>query len=130
MAEAGNGIAFFLRLERKVWQALVSGDMAADAALLEEGFLGVYETGFADRAAHFGQLARGPSVARFTLHEPQLLALGTGLVLLAYRAEYVRVGATDDDAEGMYVSSIWRAHGQRWRNIFSQDTPEGTRAPV
>lgn len=117
-----------LALERGVWQALVDGDARADRAALAEDFLGVYSTGFADRADHVGQLATGPTVARFALSEARLVGLGQDRVLLAYRAEFTRVGK--HAAEAMYVSSIWEARGGVWLNTFSQDSAVDAPPPV
>ncbi len=121
-------LAFFLALETRVWQALVDGDAAADAALLDPDFLGVYTTGFAGRDDHTGQLAGGPTVASYAIDGARLLPLGPGRALLAYRATYTRVGQTEQEA--MYVSSIWAEKAGRWINIFSQDTADGGPAPV
>ncbi|MEM0945310.1 MAG: nuclear transport factor 2 family protein [Pseudomonadota bacterium] len=111
-----------LALERRVWEALLAGDGAADRALLSEDFLGVYPSGFSDRAGHCGQLAAGPSIAAYEITQARLITLGEGLVLLSYHARYTRAhpGATP---ETMYVSSIWQRKGATWQNIFSQDTP-------
>lgn len=117
-----------LALERAVWQALVTGDAAADEALLEEGFVGLYATGFADRAEHSGQLSDGPTVAGYRLSEARLLDLGPGVVLLAYRAEFLRVARSEWEA--MYVASVWREGLDGWRNVFSQDTAADGVAPV
>ncbi|GHE00474.1 hypothetical protein U879_12585 [Defluviimonas sp. 20V17] len=117
-----------LGLERRVWAALVAGDAAVDAELLEDGFLGLYTTGFADKAEHVGQLANGPTVLRYALSGSRVLELAPGVVLHAYRAEFTRVGQSTPEA--MYVASVWRRGAQGWRNIFSQDTPEGGLAPV
>ncbi len=106
--------------ETLVWGALVTGDAASDEALMDQGFLGVYPSGFATRACHVGQLADGPSVATFTILEPRVMSLGPDTALLAYRAEYTRPGGSP---EAMYVSSIWRRRDEGWVNIFSQDTP-------
>ena len=40
----------FVRLETRVWQALVDGDPEADARMLSDDFLGVDPAGFSDRA--------------------------------------------------------------------------------
>jgi hypothetical protein len=56
------------------------------------------------------------------------MPLGPGRVLLAYRAEFTRVGGSRPEA--MYVSSIWEARGDQWLNIFSQDSMESDVAPV
>lgn len=120
--------AFFLELERRVWQALADGDAAADTALLAPDFLGVYSTGYSNRDGHAAGLAQGPTVDAYTLAEPRLLPLGPGRVLLAYRADYRRVGASDSEA--MYVSSIWEDRDGTWLNVFSQDSATDAPAPV
>lgn len=120
--------AFFLALETRVWQALVDGDPAADAALLAPDFLGVYSTGFATHADHTGQLAHGPTVAAFRLSDARLLPLGPGRALLAYRADYTRTGTTEPEA--MYVSSIWEDRAGTWLNTFSQDSSADAPPPV
>ena len=120
--------AFFTDLETRVWQALVDGDAAADAALLADDFLGVYSTGFSGRDGHADQLSNGPTVADFTLSQARTMPLGEGRVLLAYRADYRRTGAAVPEA--MYVSSIWERRGDAWLNTFSQDSNAADPAPV
>ena len=110
----------FIALEQRVWQALVDGDAEADAELLLPEFLGVYPSGFSDRAGHVGQLSNGPTVSRFKLSEARILPVGLSHVLLCYRARFARVGS---DEEEMYVSSLWVRRQGEWRNVFSQDTP-------
>lgn len=114
-------LAEILALEQAVWQALVSGDAAADAALLAPEFLGVYPSGFSGRDDHAGQLDNGPRVERYALSDARLLRLGADHVMLCYRADYRWTGA--DAGAAMYVSSLWRRDGAGWRNLFSQDTP-------
>lgn len=108
-----------LARERAVWQALVDGDAAADAALLTDDFLGVYASGFAGRVDHVGQLADGPTVRSFEIGEARLVPLAEGLALLSYRADWIRANGRTDAA---YISSIWRAADGAWVNVFSQDT--------
>ncbi|WP_370253127.1 DUF4440 domain-containing protein [Nioella sp.] len=110
-----------LACETRVWEALVAGDRAADEAALSADFLGVYPDGFAGKAEHCGQLAAGPTVARFRLRQARVMALGSDYVLLSYHAAYVRAG--QEAEEEMFVSSIWRRAGTGWVNVFSQDTP-------
>jgi len=107
-------------VERQVWDALVMGDQKADAALMDEEFLGVYPTGFATRACHVGQLDAGSTVASYELAEVTARPLGRDHALLAYRATFSRPGGSP---QAMYVSSIWRREGAGWINVFSQDTP-------
>lgn len=110
-----------ITLEMQVWEALVSGDGAADAKHLSDGFLGVYPDGFASKADHTGQLDTGPTVQRFEIEDTRIKHLGPDHVLLSYRATFTRTARTK--AEVMYVSSIWERTDGTWINIFSQDTP-------
>ena len=116
-----------LAAETAVWQALATGDAAADAALLAPGFLGVYPTGFAGRDDHAGQLAHGPTVAAWRIEDARLLAPVPDLALLAYRAVFRRTGRAEE--EMMFVSSLWQRQGGAWINLFSQDTPAGAAVP-
>lgn len=118
-------LAVLLRLERAVWDALVSGDARADADLLADDLVGVYPTGFDDRAGHAGQLAAGPTVAEYDLADARLVPVAHDAAIVAYRARYRRPGA--DEHEEMFVSSLWCRRGDRWVNAFSQDTPVGGR---
>lgn len=112
-----------INLERQVWDALVTGDVGADSRLLSNDFLGVYASGFSDRAGHVGQLDAGPSIATYDLTDLRLLTPGPGLAMLCYRADFVRMGSST--LESMLVSSLWKQTGAAWRNIFSQDTTVG-----
>lgn len=112
-----------LELERAVWRALVEGTPDADERLLADDFLGVYPTGYADRAAHVGQLAGGPTVAEYELSDARIVPIGADAALLVYRAGYRRTGSGVHAA--MYVSSLWCRREDRWVNTFSQDTPVG-----
>ncbi len=109
-----------LACERAVWDALVTGDAAADAAALDDGFYGVYSTGFAGKADHVAQLADGPTIATYELSGARVMPLGHDHALLSYRSDYLRTGRTE--REVMFVSSVWRRDADRWRNLFSQDT--------
>ena len=109
--------------EVKVWEALVKGDPQADGAMLTEDFLGVYTSGFSDRAGHMAELSDGPTMAEYRLSEAQLKWLGKKRVTLSYRADYRKPGS--EAWEAMYISSIWELRDGRWLNSFSQDTPAG-----
>jgi len=122
-AAAPPDVAYFVALERRVWQALAEGDREADLDLLDADFLGVYPSGFADRADHAGQLAAGPSIDRYSISAPRLLVLSADAVVLSYRADFTRPGTQGTPAaQTMYVSSVWARRGERWRNVLSQDT--------
>jgi hypothetical protein len=114
-----------IRREAQVWAALVAGDVAADASLLADDFLGVYASGFAGKTDHTDQLLDGPSVAAFDLSEMRVLELTPQVVLLSYRARLVRPqgsSGSPGEPEEMYVSSVWQRRDGRWCNVFSQDT--------
>ncbi|MBW4710188.1 DUF4440 domain-containing protein [Roseobacter sp. YSTF-M11] len=110
-----------LPCETAVWEALVKGDAAQDAAALDETFLGVYPDGFATKHEHVAQLANGPTIRWFSITDARSMALGQGFALLSYLAIYQRV--TRETPEQMFVSSIWRREGDTWIGVFSQDTP-------
>ena len=45
-------LAELAKCEEQVWEALVTGDQQADAAALDDSFLGVYPDGFSGKDAH------------------------------------------------------------------------------
>jgi hypothetical protein len=108
-------------LEAEVWEALRAGDAAADVALLSPDFLGVYPSGFATRSDHAGDLTGGPTVSEYSIHDARLLVVADGHLMLSYRAVSRR--APDAEPETQYISSLWSRIGDRWLNVFSQDTP-------
>ena len=110
--------------ERRVWDALVSGDAETDAALLDPAFLGVYPTGFARREDHLAQLDEGPSISSYSLSDFRVLQMGQDHAALSYLAEFQR--PRGGLGEKMYVTSIWERRAEDWINIFSQDTPVRT----
>ena len=114
-------LAALLEVETAVWEALKRGDAGADAAALSDDFLGVYPDGFAGKADHTGQLEGGPTVLSYRLSDMHTRAFGDDHALLAYRADYRRAAAAEEEA--MFVSSIWRRTETGWINVFSQDTP-------
>ena len=112
-----------LACETRVWDALVTGDSAADSAALAEDFLGVYPDGFSGKADHVAQLAAGPSVQRYSLSDVRIVPLGEDHAAISYCADFTGLGKTE--ASRMYVTSIWHRAGAGWINILSQDTPAG-----
>jgi hypothetical protein len=108
-------------MEARVWEALRTGDAAADVALLSPDFLGVYPSGFATRSDHAGELVDGPTVSEYSIHDARLLVVAEGHVMLSYRAMSRR--APDAEPEAQYISSLWSRREGRWLNVFSQDTP-------
>ena len=114
------GLAGLLALETRVWEALKTGDRAADLAALTETFVGVYPTGVSDREGHAGQFADAPTVEAYEIREARAQVYAPDLAMLIYLARYKRPG--ENWAE-MWISSLWKDEGDAWRNLFSQDTP-------
>lgn len=106
--------------ETAVWDALVSGDRAADEAMLADTFLGVYSDGFVDKSDHVSQLNDGPTIADFALSDLKVQTLGADHGVLSYRADFTRIGSVVPEV--MYVSSIWERRKDGWINVCSQDT--------
>lgn len=123
-----------LALERRVWRALRTGDQDLDESMLSQDFLGVYPSGFSDRADHVEQLADGPTVHDVHLSEARLVQLAEGQVLLSYRADWRAPRSVGSDQPGparaMYITSIWSRRAGGWINTFSQDTPTDPQAEV
>lgn len=121
IAPEGARLEDILALEEKVWQALADGDPQADGQMLSEDFLGVYPSGFSDKAGHCGQLEAGPVMAEYRLSAAQLRCVSQDAVLLSYRADYRPAGS--EEWQAMLISSLWERQADGWINSFSQDTP-------
>ena len=80
--KTSTDVAEFLELETTVWQALVTGDRDVDSASLHDNFVGLYPTGYANKAEHVDQLADGPTVAEFLLEEARLIPVSDDAALL------------------------------------------------
>lgn len=98
----GNLLSEIAGFERRVWDALVAGDKAADLALLHPDFIGVYSDGFANRDAHSGQLDHGPGIRCYDLDQITTVPLGEGHALITYRATFQR--GAPHRPEVMFVS--------------------------
>ena len=118
-----NNLNFFVELEREVWEALKNGDSEADARLLSDDFLGVYETGFSTKEEHVSKLLNGPLISEYQIKNPRLLCLGEKIVSLTYSAIMIPIGNQHNRSHCLYhITSIWEHRDARWINIFSQDT--------
>ncbi|MEY2425941.1 MAG: hypothetical protein QOI61_1513 [Actinomycetota bacterium] len=120
---AQPSLEFIVQRESQVWDALVHGDAAADEAMLAPDFLGVYATGFADRATHAAQLVNGPTMASYEISAARMVTISDSAVLLCYRATYRPLLQGEAGAAAtMYISSLWTESDGEWLNLFSQDT--------
>jgi hypothetical protein len=111
----------FVALETQVWEALRTGDPAADARLLSDDFVGVYSFGIAGKENHTAVLANGPVVESYEIHGARLIVLTDDHVMLCYRAVFVGVGESAPTSSN-YISSLWSRRDGEWLNVFSQDT--------
>ena len=106
---------------------LVDGDGKAADRLLSSDYLGVYTTGFSDRAAYIAALADGPFAASFELSQSRIFVLSETAVMYSYRADFRSQPNGSDEA--MYISSLWCLRDGEWVNVFSQDTPSENANP-
>ena len=102
--------------------------------MLSDDFLGVYPSGFSDRAGHVGQLTDGPTVYDYLVTEARMTSLAGDQILLSYRADWRPPLDAGFDRPGparaMYITSIWSHRAGGWINTFSQDTPTEPRPEV
>jgi hypothetical protein len=111
----------FERLETAMWTSLVEGDGSAADRLLSSDYLGVYTTGFSDRADYIAALANGPIAASFEISKSRIFVVSDTAVMYSYRAHFK--SRQDGPTEVMYISSLWCNRSDGWVNVFSQDTP-------
>jgi hypothetical protein len=118
-----TGLDVALALEDAVWQALRQGDAQADARLLADDFVGVYESGVSDKAGHVEQLRSGPVVASYAIERPRLLLQTPDVLVLTYTStsRHPAQPAHEPDRT-LFVTSIWCQRDGHWVNVFSQDT--------
>lgn len=109
-------------LERALHAPPVRADRERLAALLDEDFSEIGSSGQC--------YGRAAALAEIPLERAQLLIeseqfavrlLADGLAQVRYRSRY----HVDGQAQRWVLrSSLWRRHGQRWRMLFHQGTPE------
>ena len=111
----------------QVWEALKKGDVNADANLLSDDFLGVYEDGISSKEDHLEQLRNGPIISCYEIGSSQLVQLGPEIVSLTYSATTTFLKTEAQDTQILlYITSIWARRLNKWVNIFSQDTKGNT----
>lgn len=110
-------------MEKQVWEALKNGDVNADANLLSDDFLGVYETGVSSKEDHLEQLRNGPVISSYEMGSAHLIQLSPEIVSLTYSATAIFLKNEAQDTQNLfYITSIWARRLNKWVNIFSQDT--------
>ena len=110
-----------LSLIVQVFKDLVEGNPRADRALPGPDLLSVYPPGSANRDDHVGRFADAPTMAQFELFGIKLRVQALDVVLLTYRADYVR--SDGKKGELMLISFLSKRCHDVWINCFSRDTP-------
>lgn len=109
-------------LERALHTPQVRGDRARLAELLDEDFSEIGSSGQC--------YGRDAALAEIPLERAQVLIeseqfavrlLADGMAQVRYRSRYHVEGHAQ---RWVLRSSLWRRHGQRWRMLFHQGTPE------
>jgi hypothetical protein len=115
--------SFFIEMERGVWEALKNKDKAADARLLADDFVGLYDTGFATKSDHVNQMDSKYSIESYSVHDARVFRLSPTIVLLLYKAICKGSGEWEQYCSRPdFASSLWVERDGRWLNLFSQDT--------
>lgn len=109
-------------LERALHAPQVRGDRASLAALLDEDFSEIGSSGQCygrDAALQEIPLERAQVLIESEQYAVRLLA--EGLAQVRYRSRY-HVGG--EAQRWVLRSSLWRRHGDGWRMVFHQGTPQ------
>ena len=109
--------------EVQVWEALKNKDKTADRKFLDDHFVGVYRDGFGTAAEHVAQIDDVYQLTGYQLDNVRVFNVSAAAVMIVYRATCQATGTwVADCAQPLYISSLWIRHGERWVNVFSQDT--------
>jgi hypothetical protein len=114
---------FFIAKEREVWDALMKKDKAADAGLLADDFVGLYDTGFGTKSEHVNQMDDHYAIDSYTIQDARILRLSAEAALVLYKSTCTGSGEWKQYcAKPVYVSSLWVRRAGHWLGLFSQDT--------
>ncbi|MBH1552857.1 nuclear transport factor 2 family protein [Stenotrophomonas maltophilia] len=109
-------------LERALHAPPVRADRERLAALLDEDFSEIGSSGQCyGRAAALAEISLERTQVLIESEQFAVRLLADGLAQVRYRSRY----HVDGQAQRWVLrSSLWRRHGQRWRMLFHQGTPE------
>ncbi|WP_439447884.1 DUF4440 domain-containing protein [Stenotrophomonas sp. ATs4] len=109
-------------LERALHTPQVRGDREYLAALLDEDFSEIGSSGQCyGREAALQEIPQERTQVLIESDQYVVRLLGEGLAQVRYRSRY----HVDGQAQRWVLrSSLWRRHGQGWRVVFHQGTPE------
>ncbi|HIE1097809.1 MULTISPECIES: DUF4440 domain-containing protein [Stenotrophomonas] len=109
-------------LERALHTPQVRGDRARLAELLDEDFSEIGSSGQCyGRAAALAEIPLERAQVLIESEQFAVRLLADGLAQVRYRSRYHVEGLAQP---WVLRSSLWRRHGQRWRMLFHQGTPE------
>jgi len=118
---------FLIAKENEVWEALKNKDKSADAQLLADDFVGLYDTGFGNKSEHVKQMDDSYTLEEYAIRDPRVLRLSPTMSLLLYESTCKATGDwVPYCSRPVYVSSLWTERDGRWLNLFSQDTQSDT----
>ena len=109
-------LAEITKLERDMWEAWRSHDLAALRALTSSDYVTVNEFGrstWAEVKAGFADA----SVSGFTLGEMNTIRVSRDVVLISYPAEIHGTYKGADISRKVNECSVWRREKGRWRNL-------------
>ncbi|TFZ46857.1 nuclear transport factor 2 family protein [Stenotrophomonas maltophilia] len=109
-------------LERALHTPQVRGDREYLAALLDEDFSEIGSSGQCyGRKAALQEIPQERAQVLIESDQYVVRVLAEDLAQVRYRSRY----HVDGQAQRWVLrSSLWRRHGQRWRVVFHQGTPE------
>jgi hypothetical protein len=110
-----------ITLEKRVWEAVFSQDVAHYQALVADDALMVIG-GMRSTGAQEAQVLEQIKFPAYELSEFQVIVLGDDIVLLHYTATFTGGHSSPSDFSGSYyVSSIWKRRQNGWQLVFNQD---------
>lgn len=113
--------AFFINLEKQLWQALTAGDKTGFAALLADDVALVAVDGVrrnkTEYLARMPQFTIGPS-QQYNFH---VVHLNNAASVVNYTAEISGTSNGQPLAAKLCISSTWCKRGDAWQIVFTQD---------
>jgi hypothetical protein len=110
--------------ERQLWNAWKAKDGSTFDRTLDPNAVTVGEKGVMDRAASIKEITAGNcQVQNFTLADTKVTQIDKDTALLTYKAHQ---DATCDGKKippDVYVSTLYKKHGDKWQPVFHQETP-------
>ena len=108
--------------ERRIMDALCSGDAAAVAEFTRPDMILINEMGsFSGAALH--ETMRGVRLTAYSMDSVHTLDVGRDTVIVSYRLQQTGTAGRGLLPSVVYSSSVWRRFEEGWRVIFHQESP-------